>query len=92
MRHSLGGQRVLVTGRGSGIAGAVTEAVRDAGAFVVVPGLDREDLEAGFKDALASPPNTWTYATRSPSSRWPSDSDPWIMSCQLPRLVPGGWS
>ena len=39
-------QRVLVIGRGGGIARAVTLAVRDAGAKVVVAGRDRDTLAA----------------------------------------------
>jgi NAD(P)-dependent dehydrogenase (short-subunit alcohol dehydrogenase family) len=41
-------KRVLVVGRGSGIAGAVTMAVRDAGAEVVAAGRSRETLTAAY--------------------------------------------
>lgn len=44
----LQGQRVLVVGRGSGIARAVTQAVRDAGAKVVAAGRDRTALTEAY--------------------------------------------
>jgi NAD(P)-dependent dehydrogenase (short-subunit alcohol dehydrogenase family) len=44
----LQGQRVLVIGRGGGIAQAVTVAARQAAAAVVVAGLSRDDLEVTY--------------------------------------------
>jgi NAD(P)-dependent dehydrogenase (short-subunit alcohol dehydrogenase family) len=44
----LQGQRVLVVGRGSGIARAVTLAARDAGAKVVAAGRDKDGLAAAY--------------------------------------------
>jgi NAD(P)-dependent dehydrogenase (short-subunit alcohol dehydrogenase family) len=51
MSTSLVGRRVLVVGRGGGIAQAVTHKVREAGATVVVAGRDRAALAAGYDDA-----------------------------------------
>jgi NAD(P)-dependent dehydrogenase (short-subunit alcohol dehydrogenase family) len=48
----LDGQRVLVVGRGSGIARAVTLAARDAGAKVIAAGRDKDTLA----DAYAGEP------------------------------------
>ncbi|GHJ37102.1 SDR family oxidoreductase [Streptomyces sp. TS71-3] len=42
---------VLVVGRGSGIARAITLAARDAGARVIVAGRDRQSLQAAYDDA-----------------------------------------
>lgn len=47
---------VLVVGRGSGIAGAITRAARDAGAQVIAAGRDQQAL----KDAYASEPGIAT--------------------------------
>jgi NAD(P)-dependent dehydrogenase (short-subunit alcohol dehydrogenase family) len=44
----LRGQRVLVVGRGSGIARAVTLAARDAGAKVIAAGRDKDTLTAAY--------------------------------------------
>jgi NAD(P)-dependent dehydrogenase (short-subunit alcohol dehydrogenase family) len=44
----LQGQRVLVVGRGSGIARAVTLAARDAGAKVIAAGRDKDTLAAAY--------------------------------------------
>jgi len=44
----LQGQRVLVVGRGSGIARAVTLAARDAGAKVIAVGRDKDTLTAAY--------------------------------------------
>jgi len=44
----LQGQRVLVVGRGSGIARAVTVAARDAGAKVIAAGRDQDTLAAAY--------------------------------------------
>jgi NAD(P)-dependent dehydrogenase (short-subunit alcohol dehydrogenase family) len=44
----LQGQRVLVVGRGSGIARAVTLAARDAGAKVIAAGRDKDTLTAAY--------------------------------------------
>jgi NAD(P)-dependent dehydrogenase (short-subunit alcohol dehydrogenase family) len=44
----LQGQSVLVVGRGSGIARAVTYAARDAGAQVVAAGRDKDTLAAAY--------------------------------------------
>jgi NAD(P)-dependent dehydrogenase (short-subunit alcohol dehydrogenase family) len=44
----LNGQTVLVVGRGSGIARAVTLAARDAGARVVAVGRDKDSLAAAY--------------------------------------------
>jgi NAD(P)-dependent dehydrogenase (short-subunit alcohol dehydrogenase family) len=51
MSSALTGRSVLVVGRGSGIARAVTHRVRGAGATVVVAGRDRAALAAGYDDA-----------------------------------------
>jgi NAD(P)-dependent dehydrogenase (short-subunit alcohol dehydrogenase family) len=48
MTGPLAGQRVLVVGRGSGIARAVTLAARDAGATVVAAGRDKDGLAAAY--------------------------------------------
>jgi NAD(P)-dependent dehydrogenase (short-subunit alcohol dehydrogenase family) len=48
MNGSLTGQRVLVIGRGSGIARAVALAARDAGARVIAAGRDQEKLAAAY--------------------------------------------
>jgi NAD(P)-dependent dehydrogenase (short-subunit alcohol dehydrogenase family) len=45
---SLKDQTVLVVGRGSGIAGAIVSAVRDAGARVVAAGRSKENLAAAY--------------------------------------------
>ncbi|MEV6301184.1 SDR family oxidoreductase [Actinoplanes sp. NPDC051861] len=50
MPASLRDRTVLVVGRGSGIARAVTLAAREAGARVVVAGRDREVLAAAYDD------------------------------------------
>lgn len=50
MSTSLVGQTVLVIGRGSGIARAITLAVRDGGAEVFVAGRDRDALAATYPD------------------------------------------
>jgi NAD(P)-dependent dehydrogenase (short-subunit alcohol dehydrogenase family) len=50
MRGSLQGRTVLVIGRGSGIARAVTEAARAGGAKVIVAGRDAEKLDAAYDD------------------------------------------
>ncbi|QUQ67223.1 SDR family oxidoreductase [Kutzneria sp. CA-103260] len=47
---SLENRTVLVVGRGSGIARAITLAVRAAGAKVVVAGRDRDKLAAAYAD------------------------------------------
>jgi NAD(P)-dependent dehydrogenase (short-subunit alcohol dehydrogenase family) len=44
----LQGQRVLVVGRGGGIARAVTIAARDAGATVIAAGRDKDALAAAY--------------------------------------------
>jgi NAD(P)-dependent dehydrogenase (short-subunit alcohol dehydrogenase family) len=44
----LQGQRVLVVGRGSGIARVVTLAARDAGAKVIAAGRDKDTLTAAY--------------------------------------------
>jgi NAD(P)-dependent dehydrogenase (short-subunit alcohol dehydrogenase family) len=49
MDLSLEGKTVLVIGRGSGIARAVTLAARDAGALVVVAGRDQSRLAADYE-------------------------------------------
>jgi NAD(P)-dependent dehydrogenase (short-subunit alcohol dehydrogenase family) len=49
MDHPLDGKTVLVVGRGSGIARAVTLAARDAGAQVVVAGRDQGRLAADYE-------------------------------------------
>jgi NAD(P)-dependent dehydrogenase (short-subunit alcohol dehydrogenase family) len=46
----LEGRRVLVVGRGSGIARAVVLAVREAGASVVVAGRDAQQLDQAYDD------------------------------------------
>jgi NAD(P)-dependent dehydrogenase (short-subunit alcohol dehydrogenase family) len=51
MSTALTGRRVLVVGRGSGIAAAITRIVRAAGAEVVVAGRDPEALAASYDDA-----------------------------------------
>ncbi|WP_279581390.1 SDR family oxidoreductase [Fodinicola feengrottensis] len=48
MAKSLQGSRVLVIGRGSGIARAIALAARDAGAEVVVAGRNQEALKAAY--------------------------------------------
>ena len=48
MTGPLQGQRVLVVGRGSGIARAVTLAARDAGAKVIAAGRDKDTLTAAY--------------------------------------------
>jgi NAD(P)-dependent dehydrogenase (short-subunit alcohol dehydrogenase family) len=48
MTGPLQGQSVLVVGRGSGIARAVTLAARDAGAKVVAAGRDKDTLAAAY--------------------------------------------
>jgi NAD(P)-dependent dehydrogenase (short-subunit alcohol dehydrogenase family) len=48
MTGPLSGQTVLVIGRGSGIARAVTIAARDAGARVIAAGRNRDDLAAAY--------------------------------------------
>jgi NAD(P)-dependent dehydrogenase (short-subunit alcohol dehydrogenase family) len=48
MNGSLTDQRVLVIGRGSGIARAVALAVRDAGAHVIAAGRDQEKLAGAY--------------------------------------------
>jgi NAD(P)-dependent dehydrogenase (short-subunit alcohol dehydrogenase family) len=48
MTEELKDQTVLVIGRGSGIARAITETVRDAGATVVVAGRDKDALAAAY--------------------------------------------
>jgi NAD(P)-dependent dehydrogenase (short-subunit alcohol dehydrogenase family) len=48
MTGPLQGQSVLVVGRGSGIARAVTLAARDAGATVVAAGRDKDTLAAAY--------------------------------------------
>ena len=48
MTGPLQGQRVLVVGRGSGIARAVTLAARDAGAKVIAAGRDKDTLAAAY--------------------------------------------
>ncbi|GII54334.1 short-chain dehydrogenase [Planotetraspora thailandica] len=50
MSSSLQGRRVLVVGRGSGIARAVTLAVRAAGATVIVAGRDAGKLAGAYED------------------------------------------
>lgn len=48
MTGPLSGQCVLVIGRGSGIARAVGQASRDAGAKVIAAGRDKDGLEAAY--------------------------------------------
>ena len=48
MTGPLQGQRVLVVGRGSGIARAVALAARDAGAKVIAAGRDKDTLTAAY--------------------------------------------
>ncbi len=48
MTGPMQGQSVLVVGRGSGIARAVTLAARDAGAKVIAAGRDSENLAAAY--------------------------------------------
>ncbi|MFB9184674.1 SDR family oxidoreductase [Dactylosporangium sucinum] len=50
MSGSLKDRTVLVVGRGSGIARAVTLAARDAGASVVAAGRNRAGLETAYRD------------------------------------------
>jgi NAD(P)-dependent dehydrogenase (short-subunit alcohol dehydrogenase family) len=50
MSESLSGRTVLVIGRGSGIARAITLSVRQAGGTVVVAGRDRAALAAAYDD------------------------------------------
>jgi NAD(P)-dependent dehydrogenase (short-subunit alcohol dehydrogenase family) len=50
MTGSLKDQAVLVIGRGSGIARAVTAAAQDAGARVIAAGRDPEALKASYAD------------------------------------------
>lgn len=50
MTAELKDQTVLVIGRASGIARAVTETVRDAGANVIVAGRDKDALAAAYDD------------------------------------------
>ena len=50
MGHALQGSRVLVVGRGSGIARAIALLARDEGAEVVVAGRDRAKLAAAYDD------------------------------------------
>ncbi|MFG1645587.1 SDR family oxidoreductase [Amycolatopsis sp. NPDC049252] len=50
MSTPLKDRRVLVVGRGSGIARAVTLALREAGATVVVAGRDQDALAAAYDD------------------------------------------
>jgi len=52
MTGSLQGQTVLVVGRGSGLARAVTLAARDARASVVAAGRDRAALPAAYAGEL----------------------------------------
>jgi NAD(P)-dependent dehydrogenase (short-subunit alcohol dehydrogenase family) len=54
MTASLTGRTVLVVGRGSGIARAVTLAVRAAGADVVVAGREPKTLAEAYEDAGVS--------------------------------------
>jgi NAD(P)-dependent dehydrogenase (short-subunit alcohol dehydrogenase family) len=49
----LDGQRVLVVGRGSGIARAVSLGARDAGAKVIAAGRDKDTLAAAYADEPA---------------------------------------
>jgi len=49
MTDELKDQTVLVIGRGSGIARAITETVRDAGATVIVAGRDKDKLAAAYE-------------------------------------------
>jgi NAD(P)-dependent dehydrogenase (short-subunit alcohol dehydrogenase family) len=51
---SLKDQTVLVIGRGSGIARAITVAARDSGAEVVVAGLDAQALTSAYDDPAIS--------------------------------------
>lgn len=41
-------EKVLVIGRGSGMAGAVAIAARDTGALVTAAGRDKNDLDAAY--------------------------------------------
>ncbi|MEU4670424.1 SDR family oxidoreductase [Amycolatopsis sp. NPDC023774] len=50
MSESLKGRKILVIGRGSGIARAVVLALRAAGAEVVVAGRDEEKLKGAYDD------------------------------------------
>jgi NAD(P)-dependent dehydrogenase (short-subunit alcohol dehydrogenase family) len=54
----LQGQSVLVVGRGSGIARAVTLAARDAGAKVIAAGRDKDSLAAAYAGEPAISTNT----------------------------------
>jgi NAD(P)-dependent dehydrogenase (short-subunit alcohol dehydrogenase family) len=49
MTSMLNDKKVLVVGRGSGIARAITEAARAAGATVTVAGREREELAQAYK-------------------------------------------
>ena len=55
MSASLKDRKVLVVGRGGGIAKAITEAARANGAKVVVAGLDRDALAKTYEDPEISP-------------------------------------
>jgi NAD(P)-dependent dehydrogenase (short-subunit alcohol dehydrogenase family) len=50
MTSSLKDKKVLVVGRGSGIARAIGDAARDAGATLVVAGRHREELAEAYRD------------------------------------------
>jgi NAD(P)-dependent dehydrogenase (short-subunit alcohol dehydrogenase family) len=52
--NALRGKRVLVVGRGSGIARAISLRLRDEGAAVIVAGRDRESLAASYDDPAIS--------------------------------------
>jgi NAD(P)-dependent dehydrogenase (short-subunit alcohol dehydrogenase family) len=54
MSRSLDGARVLVIGRGSGIARAVVEAAQAAGASVIVAGRDAQKLRDAYPDGSVS--------------------------------------
>ena len=54
MGTALRGKRVLVIGRGSGIAGAITLRARDEGAEVIVAGRNRDALAALYDDSAIS--------------------------------------
>ena len=58
MTGPLQGQSVLVVGRGSGIARAVTLAARDAGAKVIAAGRDKDSLAAAYAGEPAISTNT----------------------------------
>ncbi|QIQ06441.1 SDR family oxidoreductase [Streptomyces liangshanensis] len=55
MKSTLQDKTVLVVGRGSGIARAVTLAAREAGARVVVAGRDEESLAKAYNDPGITP-------------------------------------